>query len=114
MVFFKGSKYSYFVILAADVIAFITGTSIAWSSPVLAILRGDDLNKIPLGRKITTDEESWIGSVIEGHYPCHYAEVGTQWDGGSVSRFWKKAGVFRGTERGTPELSPKSVPVHEE
>jgi transposase len=35
-------------------------------------------------------------------------------DGGSASRFWKKAGVFRGTERGTPELSPKSVPVHEE
>jgi transposase len=32
----------------------------------------------------------------------------------SASRFWKKAGVFRGTERGTPELSPKSVPVHEE
>jgi hypothetical protein len=30
------------------------------------------------------------------------------------SRFWKKAGVFHGTERGTPELSPKSVPVHEE
>jgi hypothetical protein len=52
--------------------------------------------------------------VIEGHYPCHYAEVGTHWDGGSASRFWKKAGVFRGTERGTPELSPKSVPVHEE
>jgi hypothetical protein len=40
--------------------------------------------------------------VIEGHYPCHYAEVGTHWDGGSASRFWKKAGVFRGTERGTP------------
>jgi hypothetical protein len=38
----------------------------------------------------------------------------THWDGGSASRFWKKAGVFRGTERGTPELSPKSVPVHEE
>jgi hypothetical protein len=36
------------------------------------------------------------------------------WDGCSASRFWKKAGVFRGTERGTPELSPKSVPVHEE
>ncbi|KAH0822657.1 hypothetical protein GEV33_000134 [Tenebrio molitor] len=49
-----------------------------------------------------------------GHYPCHYAEVGRHWDGGSASRFWKKAGVFRGTERGTPELSPKSVPVHEE
>jgi transposase len=38
----------------------------------------------------------------------------THWDGDSASRFWKKAGVFRGTERGTPELSPKSVPVHEE
>lgn len=50
-------------IISADVIAFITGTSIAWSSPVLAILRGDDLDKIPLGRKITTDEESWIGSL---------------------------------------------------
>jgi hypothetical protein len=46
--------------------------------------------------------------------PCYYAEVGTHWDGGSASRFWKKAGVFRGTERGTPELSSKSVPVHEE
>jgi transposase len=35
---------------------------------------------------------------------------------GTVVRrwFWKKAGVFRGTERGTSELSPKSVPVHEE
>jgi orotate phosphoribosyltransferase-like protein len=21
------------------------------------------------------------------HYPCHYAEVGTHWDGGSASRF---------------------------
>jgi hypothetical protein len=42
------------------------------------------------------------------------AEVGTHWDGGSASSFWKKAGVFCGTERGTPELSPKSVPVHEE
>jgi hypothetical protein len=52
--------------------------------------------------------------VIEGHYPCHYAVVGTHWDGGSASRFWKKMGVFRGTERGTPELSPKYVPVHEE
>jgi hypothetical protein len=52
--------------------------------------------------------------VIEGHYPCHYAEVATHWDGGSASSFWKKPGVFRGTERGTPELSPKSVPVHEE
>jgi hypothetical protein len=39
--------------------------------------------------------------VIEGHYSCDYAEVGTQWDGGSASRFWKKAGVFRGTERGS-------------
>jgi hypothetical protein len=52
--------------------------------------------------------------VIEGHYPCHYAEVATHWDSDSTSRFWKKAGVFRGTERGTPELSPKSVTVHEE
>jgi hypothetical protein len=50
----------------------------------------------------------------ERHYPSHYAEVGTHWDSGSASRFWKKAGVFRGTERGTPELSAKSVPVHEE
>jgi hypothetical protein len=49
-----------------------------------------------------------------GHYPCHHAEVATHWDGGSAYRFWKKACVFRGTERGTPELSPKSVPVHEE
>jgi transposase len=26
----------------------------------------------------------------------------------------RRRGVFHGTERGTPELSPKSVPVHEE
>jgi hypothetical protein len=64
------------------------------------------------------DNVVWVNfdefRVIEGHYPCHYAEVATHWDGGPASRFWKKAGVFRGTERGTPELSPKSVPVHEE
>jgi hypothetical protein len=33
--------------------------------------------------------------VIKGQYPFHYAKVETHWDGGSASRFWKKAGVFR-------------------
>jgi hypothetical protein len=68
--------------------------------------------------KIVTLHVVWANfdefRVIEGHYPCHYAKMGTHWDGGSASRFWKKAGVFRGTERGTPELSSKSVSAHEE
>jgi hypothetical protein len=36
-------------------------------------------------------------------YSCYYAEVGTHWDGGSAFRFWKKAGVFRGTVEGVEQ-----------
>jgi hypothetical protein len=37
--------------------------------------------------------------------------TGTRWFGVQVL---EEVGFFCGTERGTPELSPKSVPVHEE
>ncbi|XP_044268849.1 facilitated trehalose transporter Tret1-like isoform X1 [Tribolium madens] len=63
MAFLQRINHAYLVIFAADIIAFITGTSIAWSSPVIAILEGKDINKIPLGRQITDEEESWIGSM---------------------------------------------------
>ncbi|XP_063918692.1 facilitated trehalose transporter Tret1-like [Zophobas morio] len=63
MTLIQGSKYSYIVVQAANIIAFISGTSVAWSSPVLAILEGDDLSRIPLNRQITGDESSWIGSL---------------------------------------------------
>ncbi|RZC38205.1 Sugar tr and/or MFS 1 domain containing protein [Asbolus verrucosus] len=36
----------------------------AWSSPIIAILENDDIDKIPLKRQITEDEESWIGSLM--------------------------------------------------
>lgn len=75
----KGSKYTYYAILSgkiflcsfiiphsrlsANIMAFITGVSKSWSSPVLAILKAENLNKNPLGRKITDEEDSWIGSL---------------------------------------------------
>ncbi|KAH0816089.1 hypothetical protein GEV33_006702 [Tenebrio molitor] len=37
--------------------------------------------------------------------------TGTRWFGVQVL---EEVGFFCGTERGTPELSPKSVPVHDE
>ncbi|RZC38814.1 Sugar tr and/or MFS 1 domain containing protein [Asbolus verrucosus] len=62
MGFFQGSKYSYCTTLAADIIAFIAGTSIGWSSPAIAILESD-ITRIPLNKRIT-EEASWIVSLL--------------------------------------------------
>jgi hypothetical protein len=45
------------------------------------------------------------------HAICGSGNTLGRWFGVQVL---EEGGVFRGTERGTPELSPKSVPVHEE
>ncbi|XP_967445.2 facilitated trehalose transporter Tret1 isoform X1 [Tribolium castaneum] len=63
MAFLHRINHVYLVIFAADIIAFITGTSVAWSSPVIPILENKGISKNPLGQGITDEEESWIGSL---------------------------------------------------
>ncbi|KAJ3642656.1 hypothetical protein Zmor_025418 [Zophobas morio] len=62
MKFFEGGKYSYIAVAAADLLSFIVGTASAWSSPVIPKLQ--TLSDNPLGRQISQDEASWIGSLL--------------------------------------------------
>lgn len=46
-----------------NLLALTGDTTLTWSSPVLPKLYSNDTNVNPLGRPITKDEESWIGSL---------------------------------------------------
>ncbi|RZC32924.1 Sugar tr and/or MFS 1 domain containing protein, partial [Asbolus verrucosus] len=46
-----------------DILSFIVGTASTWSSPVIPKLQNDNVSEIPLGRQITENEASWIGSL---------------------------------------------------
>ncbi|EFA10055.1 facilitated trehalose transporter Tret1 [Tribolium castaneum] len=63
MGFFKGGKYSYVAAASVNILAFIVGTASSWSSPVLPKLQ-QHLDETPLGRLISPDEASWIGSLL--------------------------------------------------
>ncbi|KAJ8920264.1 hypothetical protein NQ315_011925 [Exocentrus adspersus] len=47
----------------SNLLALTGDTTLTWSSPVLPKLYSNDSNVNPLGRPITTTEESWIGSL---------------------------------------------------
>lgn len=51
-------------LIPADILPFIVGTASAWSSPIIPKLQNPNLDEIPLGRQITTNEASWIGSLL--------------------------------------------------
>lgn len=54
----------------ANIISFSYGTSVGWTSPFLPVLLSDD-SPLPSG-SITSEEASWIGSLL-----CLGAIVGT-------------------------------------
>nr|XP_967531.2 PREDICTED: facilitated trehalose transporter Tret1 [Tribolium castaneum] len=54
----------YFSALSGNLLSFVTGTAIAWSSPTLPKLNDTDVGNIPFGRRIDSDENSWIGSLM--------------------------------------------------
>ncbi|EFA10057.1 facilitated trehalose transporter Tret1 [Tribolium castaneum] len=60
---FQGSKYVYLSAMSANIAAFMTGCSSAWSSPIIPKLLTDDWDQNPLGRVITKIEISWVGSL---------------------------------------------------
>ncbi|XP_049825896.1 facilitated trehalose transporter Tret1-like [Aethina tumida] len=55
------SKYIYFVVLTVNIAAFTTGTLVSSTSSQISKL--SDAEHSPLGRAITSTEESWIGSL---------------------------------------------------
>lgn len=63
-VFLKWLKFFFILSIVADILSFIVGTASAWSSPVIPKLQNDDINEIPIGRQITQNEASWIGSTL--------------------------------------------------
>ncbi|CAH1375887.1 facilitated trehalose transporter Tret1-like [Tenebrio molitor] len=63
MTLFQGGKYLYLSALIANILPFIVGVVSAWSSSVIPHLENDDLDQIPIGRKINQTEASWIGSL---------------------------------------------------
>nr|XP_033328583.1 facilitated trehalose transporter Tret1-2 homolog [Megalopta genalis] len=60
----KGStRLQYIAAAAANMCTLATGAMMGWTSPVLPRL-GKDLKDNPLGRLISQDESSWIGSLL--------------------------------------------------
>ncbi|XP_063918677.1 facilitated trehalose transporter Tret1-like [Zophobas morio] len=55
---------AYVAAAAGNIISFVTGTSLSWSSPILPKLNVTDVDDIPFGRQITAEENSWIGSLL--------------------------------------------------
>lgn len=50
---------------SANLVSFVLGISLTWSSPVISKLNGEVItDDNPIGRYITKDEESWIGSLL--------------------------------------------------
>ncbi|RZC38206.1 facilitated trehalose transporter Tret1 [Asbolus verrucosus] len=47
-----------------NIVSFVVGTSLTWSSPILPKLNATDPDDIPFGRQITSEENSWIGSLL--------------------------------------------------
>ncbi|CAD6231436.1 GSCOCG00001406001-RA-CDS, partial [Cotesia congregata] len=62
----KGSKCLQFTAaIAANLCVMAAGSLMAWSSPVLLMLQNETVSEEnPLGRPITTEETSWIGSIL--------------------------------------------------
>ncbi|XP_044267170.1 facilitated trehalose transporter Tret1-like [Tribolium madens] len=54
----------YFSALSGNIISFITGTAISWSSPILPKLNETDVDINPVGRQIDSGENSWISSFL--------------------------------------------------
>lgn len=59
----RNINYVFIVAFAGNLLALTGDTTLTWSSPVLPKLYSNDTNVNPLGRPITADEESWIGSL---------------------------------------------------
>ncbi|XP_050499118.1 facilitated trehalose transporter Tret1-2 homolog isoform X1 [Diabrotica virgifera virgifera] len=56
-------NYAYLVAFCGNLLALTGDTTLTWSSPILTKLDSNDTDINPLGRKITLDEISWIGSL---------------------------------------------------
>ncbi|XP_057339506.1 facilitated trehalose transporter Tret1-like [Microplitis mediator] len=78
----KGSKSLQFLAAIAANICVMAGCAmVVWSNPILLMLGEDPVNKEnPLGRPISAEEESWIGSLpsmgamIGSLFPGYFAE----------------------------------------
>ncbi|XP_014297462.1 uncharacterized protein LOC103570051 [Microplitis demolitor] len=78
----KGSKAPQFIAaIAANICVMAGGAMVVWSNPILLMLGEDPVNKEnPLGRSISAEEESWIGSLnvmgsmIGSLFPGYFAE----------------------------------------
>ncbi|XP_025836637.1 facilitated trehalose transporter Tret1-2 homolog isoform X2 [Agrilus planipennis] len=58
-------KYLYTAVAVCNLSSIALGITLTWSSPVISKLNGEvKTDDNPLGRLITIDEESWIGSLI--------------------------------------------------
>ncbi|XP_044760532.1 facilitated trehalose transporter Tret1-2 homolog [Coccinella septempunctata] len=55
---------------SVNLLAFATGNAYAWSSTVLTTLKSNQTGENPLGRPITSFEESWIASLISLGAAC--------------------------------------------
>ncbi|KAG5860680.1 hypothetical protein JTB14_006689 [Gonioctena quinquepunctata] len=52
-----------FISVPGNLLALTGDTTLTWSSPILPKLQSNDSSINPLGKPITADEESWIGSL---------------------------------------------------
>ncbi|KAH8341192.1 hypothetical protein KR074_010389 [Drosophila pseudoananassae] len=50
--------------VAANLSAFVVGTTLGWTSPIGPKLKAEDTSDSPLSRPITSDEDAWISSLI--------------------------------------------------
>ncbi|KAF2887654.1 hypothetical protein ILUMI_18519 [Ignelater luminosus] len=63
--YIKDRKYLYMTVFAGNLLALCVGFSFSWSSPVLLKLTDEKyLDSNPLRRLITSEEASWIGSLL--------------------------------------------------
>ncbi|XP_056635711.1 facilitated trehalose transporter Tret1-like [Diorhabda sublineata] len=56
-------NYAYIVTFCGNLLALTGDTTLTWSSPILPKLNSNDSSVNPLGSPITTNQESWIGSL---------------------------------------------------
>ncbi|XP_044749221.1 facilitated trehalose transporter Tret1-like isoform X2 [Coccinella septempunctata] len=61
---FKSSRKVYFIVFSSYLYSLTNEIAISWTSPVLPQLRSIYPNFNPFGRRITIEEEEWLGSLI--------------------------------------------------
>nr|XP_023014193.1 facilitated trehalose transporter Tret1-like [Leptinotarsa decemlineata] len=81
--------YTLLVVCTVDLLAITGDSALTWASPMYPKLYSNDTSVNPLGRPITSEEDSWIGSLLNfgaviGPYPFVYI----------AAKFGRKVGLL--------------------